>query len=305
MKKIVQGTCWRAKALQGVIVAWHDEATWQFLWEILAFIMLGVLNWLDPVADRTLAIWQGAIKEVSGTEQAERPKRVPKVKKDPSPDDRVYRVSGIPGVIGTAELNMEGAHVKDLYAEIRRSLPWMRDMDFYLKLEGRVITTDWRMAGEYVSNIHWPRIRTTNAPIVVCPRVRGGMRSHGGGQYGDGVTTANTKVPPGWAPGRSYIFKHWIQDVTMWAMACDLKEEQKAPAVVLQLGGLAREVARDLNPESLQNGEVMDYHDGRGGQQRTGIEVLLRGLALRFAPLEVEVATQAVTALFQFRKRQG
>ncbi len=93
----------------------------------------------------------------------------------------------------------------------------------------------------------------------------------------------------------------------MWAMSCDLKEEQKAPAVVLQLGGLAREIARDLNPESLQNGEVMDYHDGRGGQQRTGIEVLLRGLALRFAPLEVdvEVATQAVTALFQFRKRQG
>ena len=73
----MQGTCWRAKTLQGVIAAWHDEATWQFLWELFAFIMFGVLNWLDPVADRTLAIWQGAIKEVRGTEQAERPKRVP------------------------------------------------------------------------------------------------------------------------------------------------------------------------------------------------------------------------------------
>ena len=225
--------------------------------------MFGVLNWLNPVADRTLAIWQGAIKEVSGTEQAERPKRVPKVKKDPSPDDRVYRVSGIPGVIGTAELDMEGSHVKDLYEEIRRSLPWMRDMDFYLKLEGRVITTDWRASGE-VSNIHWPRIRTTSAPIVVCPRVRGGMRPHGGVPWGAGLATVSTKVPPGWTPDGFTLFKHWIQDVRMWAMSCDLKEEQRAPAVVLQLGGLAREVARHLNPESLQHGEVMDCHDGNG-----------------------------------------
>ena len=85
----------------------------------------------------------------------------------------------------------------------------------------------------------------------------------------------------------------------MWSAATDLPVAQQAPAVALRLGGLAREISRELPQQQLINGTIADYNDGLGYIQRTGLEVLMRGLANRFAPLEVELVLKSISNLLQ------
>ena len=73
-----------------------------------------------------------------------------------------------------------------------------------------------------------------------------------------GWLPSNTKVPPGYDPSEeaSYSFRDWIQDIQLWCMSTDVPALQQAPLVVLQLGGLARELAREVPAQVLQNGMV-------------------------------------------------
>eukprot|EP00975_Prorocentrum_lima_P002143 464800-Prorocentrum_lima.AAC.1 len=61
------------------------------------------------------------------------------------------------------------------------------------------------------------------------------------------VMTNNTRVPPAWDPGHEsqYPFQDWLVDVRLWASSTDVAENNRAPLVVLQLHGLAREIARE------------------------------------------------------------
>eukprot|EP00971_Amphidinium_carterae_P128406 2543630-Amphidinium_carterae.1 len=115
-----------------------------------------------------------------------------------------------------------------------------------------------------------------------------------------GLTSNNTKTPPSWDPAKSeqYSFDHWRKDTLLWASATELKEEQRALAVVLRLGGMARHLAREVDTSILVNGDFVE------GKHLSGLEILLKGLEKRFAPLQVEEGTKSIAALFTFR-RQG
>ena len=78
------------------------------------------------------------------------------------------------------------------------------------------------------------------------------------------VGQATLRVPPPLSPEmeNAFPFRHWILDTVMWSMATDLDEVRKGPAVTLQLGGLARDVAREIPPNVLANGDVVDLGDG-------------------------------------------
>ena len=64
----------------------------------------------------------------------------------------------------------------------------------------------------------------------------------------------------------------------MWSLATDVPVNQQGPAIVLRLGGLARQIAREVDPNVIANGQVIDLGDGNGPQPQTGVTVLLRGL---------------------------
>ena len=57
---------------------------------------------------------------------------------------------------------------------------------------------------------------------------------------------SSMKIPPPWSPEweSKYSFRIWFKDVMAWAGATDLAEGQMASAVVLRLGGAARDLAR-------------------------------------------------------------
>ena len=78
------------------------------------------------------------------------------------------------------------------------------------------------------------------------PRLGG---SHGGGDF-------TYRIPPAWAPENEqhYSFRAWVQDLQLWLMLTDLQPAQQAVAVVMRLGGAAREFVRSIAPEEIQNG---------------------------------------------------
>ena len=107
---------------------------------------------------------------------------------------------------------------------------------------------------------------------------------------------ASTKVPPAWSPDWSsrYPFRRWLRDVTLWSIATEVPEAAQGAAVVLRLGGAAREFADELDAQTLQNGRLMDLGDGLGPRQVAGLAVLLRGLARNYA---LEAGEDAIKAM--------
>ena len=130
--------------------------------------------------------------------------------------------------------------------------------------------------------------------------------SHHGNQYiPRGYGSSTTKVPPAWSPEfeASYSFNEWYKDVIHWSMACELTVQQQASAVVQQLGGPARDLAREMDPMMLRDGGVIDTGDGQGPRQVTGLPFLIHHLKKRYAPLEEEVNMRAISQLMNFQKK--
>ena len=115
------------------------------------------------------------------------------------------------------------------------------------------------------------------------------------------------KVPPAWDPSwqASRPFRTWAREVTLWSAATDVPVQQQGAAVVLRLGGAARELCMELDPQVVQNGQVMDLNDGNGPLQRPGLFVVLRGLSRKYAPLGQEVSVQAIAEATSFAMRPG
>ena len=111
-----------------------------------------------------------------------------------------------------------------------------------------------------------------------------------------GMGPANNKQPPAWDPSweEQYPFASWVQDILLWSAATDLDEERQAPSIVLQLGGTAKSLARELDIHTLQHGMAIYQGNGQGPQPMSGVGVLLRGLSRKFAPLGVEVTVKAI-----------
>ncbi|CAE7553939.1 RE2 [Symbiodinium sp. CCMP2456] len=117
------------------------------------------------------------------------------------------------------------------------------------------------------------------------------------------VGTATLKVPPAWSSERqsSYSLRSWISDLILWSSATDLDHRRLGPIAALQVTGSAKELVRELTPEQLSNGVV----DPQTGQHITGLMLLVRTLAQRYAPLDQEASTRSVSEFLNFAKLPG
>jgi hypothetical protein len=106
------------------------------------------------------------------------------------------------------------------------------------------------------------------------------------------------KDPPAWTPHDSVPFRQRSQDFLTWSiLASDLEHSQQVAAIIVQLGGAARNVARHFSFEDMIQGGIVN------GQQVDPVTFLLTHLATHFAPLGEETRLQAMTALMQFQRQ--
>ena len=56
----------------------------------------------------------------------------------------------------------------------------------------------------------------------------------------------NYRIPPYWTPEfeQNYSFRAYMTDISIWILLTDLQPHQQAAAIVMRLGGAARELAR-------------------------------------------------------------
>ena len=124
-------------------------------------------------------------------------------------------------------------------------------------------------------------------------------RFAGGGGVGAG--DFNFRVPPAWAPENEhhYSFRAWCQDLQLWLMLTDLQPAQQAAAIVMRLGGAARELVRSITPDEIMNGGIVN------GMPVDPVTYIVAGLQNRFALLDDEHCLAAMTQLLAFSRRHG
>ena len=116
---------------------------------------------------------------------------------------------------------------------------------------------------------------------------------------------ASGKIPPAWGPERErdYAFRFYESDTMLWTLATDLPVAQHGPSLALRLTGAARDLVREVDANTLVNGQVIADPNVPGGQRQiTGVEALLRILRRRFAPLDQENQLFALSEFFNFAK---
>ena len=117
---------------------------------------------------------------------------------------------------------------------------------------------------------------------------------------------AGGKKCPYWSPAiqSSYPFRKWLQDVVWWSLGTDSPAERQGPQVILSLGGVAREMCNELDPGVVQNGDWRN--DDHGGQVWfSGLQIILRGLARHYAPLDGENSIRSIAEVMAFKILPG
>ena len=111
----------------------------------------------------------------------------------------------------------------------------------------------------------------------------------------------NYRIPPSWSPetDSSYSFRSYMTDISLWVMLTDLAPHQQCAAIIMRLGGGARELARMISPQEIVTG---GWRDGR---LLDPVTYLLGELQLRFANLEEETRLQSMTEMLAFARRSG
>ena len=107
------------------------------------------------------------------------------------------------------------------------------------------------------------------------------------------------RTPPRWQPENeaTYPFETYCQDIILWSMVTDLQPYQQCAAIIQQLGGQARELARQMRPQELLHGGVIN------GVQVDPVTLLFHGLSARFAQLGEETRMSAFVGIMNFRRR--
>ena len=111
----------------------------------------------------------------------------------------------------------------------------------------------------------------------------------------------NYRIPPYWTPEfeQNYSFRAYMTDISSWILLTDLQPHQQAAAIVMRLGGAARELARMISPQEMMIGGMLQ------GQAVDPVTYLLGSLHARFSALEEESRLQAMTEMLAFSRRNG
>ena len=67
------------------------------------------------------------------------------------------------------------------------------------------------------------------------------------------------KIPPYWAPlleTKGYPLAVWAKDIELWCAGTELTPQQMGPAMVQRLGGIARELMREVPIVLITNGRL-------------------------------------------------
>ena len=69
----------------------------------------------------------------------------------------------------------------------------------------------------------------------------------------------NYRIPPGWNPENehNYSFRAYMTDISIWIMLTDLQVRQQCAAIVMRLGGSAREIGCMITPQEMMNGGII------------------------------------------------
>ena len=129
----------------------------------------------------------------------------------------------------------------------------------------------------------------------------------GNGGWSSHAERGSIRSPPYWEPAMedTYPFRHWLADAIMWCLSTDVDEIRKGPQLELSLGGIARDLVREIPLQYKINGAMVDLNDGQGPQQLTGAAFILNGLSARFAPLEEEANMRSLADLYGFARLPG
>ena len=109
----------------------------------------------------------------------------------------------------------------------------------------------------------------------------------------------NYRIPPSWSPetDSSYSFRAYMTDISLWVMLTDLAPHQQTAALIMRLGGQARDLARMMSPQEIVAG------GWRAGVLLDPVTYLLGALQMRFANLEEETRLQSMTEMLAFARR--
>ncbi len=111
----------------------------------------------------------------------------------------------------------------------------------------------------------------------------------------------NYRIPPAWSPEQenTYSFRAYMTDISLWVRLTDLQPHQQCAAIIMRLGGAAREMARMMTPQEMAFGGV------RNGVAVDPVTYLLAALHARFASLEEESRLTSMTEMLAFTRRPG
>ena len=123
----------------------------------------------------------------------------------------------------------------------------------------------------------------------------------GGGAPGMGGRDFNYRIPPAWSPEteNSYSFRAYLTDISLWTLLTDLQPHQQCVAIIMRLGGAAKEMARMMTPNEMVNGGM------RNGILVDPVTYLLGALHARFSALEEESRLTTMTEMLSFIRSQA
>ena len=66
----------------------------------------------------------------------------------------------------------------------------------------------------------------------------------------------NYRIPPYWSPEteHQYSFRAYLTDISLWVMLTDLHPHQQAAAIVMRLGGEAKDMSIVITPTEIMYG---------------------------------------------------
>lgn len=109
------------------------------------------------------------------------------------------------------------------------------------------------------------------------------------------------RIPPQWSPEMesTYSFRAYMTDISLWVLLTDRQPHQQCAAIIMRLGGAARELARVITPVEMVNGGM------RHGVQVDLVTYLLGAIHARFAALEEESRITCMTGMLAFARKPG